>query len=50
MQTPFVDDEYRDTASLVPEWPTAMEAQSDGLNEDRPASGGPSIVGECSAL
>ena len=44
MQSTYVDDQHHDTASLVPEWPAAMEAQSNGLNNDHHASGGPSIV------
>jgi hypothetical protein len=44
MQSTYVDDQHRDTASLAPEWPTAMEARSSGFNNDHLASGRPSIV------
>jgi hypothetical protein len=44
MQSTYVNDRHQDTASLVPEWPAAMEAQSNGLNNDHRASGRPSIV------
>jgi hypothetical protein len=44
MQSTYVDDQHRDTASLAPEWPTAMEAQSSGFDNDHLASGRPSIV------
>jgi hypothetical protein len=44
MQSTSVDDQDRDTASLVPEWPTAMEPRSSGLKNDHVASGRPSIV------
>jgi hypothetical protein len=39
-----VDDQLRDSASLVPEWPTTMEARSSGFKNDHLASGRPSIV------
>jgi hypothetical protein len=39
-----VDDPHHDTASLVPEWPSAIEAHSSGLNNDHLASGRQSIV------
>jgi len=41
MQSTYVDDQHRDTASLAPEWPTAMEAS--GVYNDHLASGRPSI-------
>jgi len=44
MQSTYVDDQHHDTASRVSEWPAAMEAQSNGLNNDHHASGRPSIV------
>ena len=44
MQSTSVDDQHRDGASLVPEWPTTMEARSSGFNNDHLASGRPSIV------
>ena len=44
MQSTSVDDQHRDSASLVPEWPTTMEARSSGFNNDHLASGRPSIV------
>jgi small-conductance mechanosensitive channel len=44
MQNVYVDDQHRDAASLVPEWPRAIEAQSDIAINDHPASGRPSIV------
>jgi hypothetical protein len=44
MQSASVDDQHRDSASLVPEWPTTMEARSSGFNNDHLASGRPSIV------
>jgi hypothetical protein len=44
MQSTSVDDQDRDTASLVPEWPTAMETRSSGFKNDHLASGRPSIV------
>jgi hypothetical protein len=44
MRSTSVDDQHRDSASLVPEWPTAMEARSSGFNNDHLASGRPSIV------
>ena len=34
MQSTSVDDQHRDGASLVPEWPTTMEARSSGFNND----------------
>ena len=44
MQSTYVDDQHHDTASLVPEWPSAMEARSHGFKNDHLASGRPSIV------
>jgi hypothetical protein len=44
MQSTSVDDQHPDSASLVPEWPTTMEARSSGFNNDHIASGRPSIV------
>jgi len=44
MQSTYVDDQYRDTASLAPEWPSAIEARSRGFENDHLASGRPSIV------
>ena len=44
MQSTFVDDQHRDTASLVPEWPTATDAPSSDFNNDNLASGRPSVV------
>jgi hypothetical protein len=44
MQSTSVDDQHRDSASLVPEWPTTMGTRSSGFNNDHLASGGPSIV------
>jgi hypothetical protein len=44
MQSTYVDDQHRDTASLVPEWPSAIEAQSRGFESDRLANERPSIV------
>jgi hypothetical protein len=44
MQSTSVDDQDHDTASLVPEWPTAMEPWSSGFKNDHFASGRPSIV------
>ena len=45
MQGTSVNDRQdRDAASLVPEWPTTMEARSSGFNNAHPASGRPSIV------
>jgi hypothetical protein len=44
MQSTDVDDQHHDTASLVPEWPSAMEDRSRGLENDHLANGRPSIV------
>jgi hypothetical protein len=44
MQSTSVDYQDRDTATLVPEWPTAMEPRSSGFKNDHLASGRPSIV------
>ncbi len=44
MQSAYVHHQQRDIASLVPEWPGAIEAQSDIAINDHPASGRPSIV------
>ena len=43
MQSTDVDEQHQDTASLVPEWPSAMEDRSRGLENDHLASR-PSIV------
>jgi hypothetical protein len=45
MQSTSVDDQDRNTTSLVPEWPTAMEPRSSGFKNDHVASGRPSIIG-----
>jgi hypothetical protein len=44
MQSKYVDDQHRDTASLVPEWPSAIEAQSRGFENDHLASERPSTI------
>jgi hypothetical protein len=44
MQSTYVDDQHQDTASLVPEWPSAIEARSHGFENDHLASGRLSIV------
>ena len=44
MQSTYVDDQHRDTASLVPEWPSAIEAQSRGFENDHLGSERPSII------
>ena len=43
MQSTDVDNQHQDTASLVPEWPSAMEDRSHGQDDHLP-SGRPSIV------
>src|SRR6476620_8021462 len=46
MQSTYVDDDqHRDAASLVPEWPSAVEDQSNAAVNDHLASSQPSIVG-----
>jgi hypothetical protein len=44
MQSTYVDDQHHDTAPLAPEWPSAIEAQSRGLENGYLASGRPPIV------
>ena len=44
MQSADVDDQHQNTASLVPEWPSAPEARSSGIENDHLPSGRPSIV------
>jgi hypothetical protein len=44
MQSTDVYERHHDTASLVPEWPSAMEDRSYGLENDHLARGRPSIV------
>ena len=42
--TSVTDQQDRDTASLVPEWPSAIEGESRGVENDHLASGGPSMM------
>jgi hypothetical protein len=44
MQSTYVDDQHHDTASLAPEWPSAMEARSRDFENEHLASVRPSIV------
>ncbi len=43
MQSTYVDDQHHDTAPLAPEWPSAIDARSQGFENDHLA-GRPSIV------
>jgi hypothetical protein len=43
MQSTYVDDPHHDTASLAPEWPSAIDARSRGFENDHLA-GRPSVV------
>ena len=42
--TSVTDQQDRDAASLVPEWPSAIEGESRGVENDHLASGGPSVM------
>ena len=42
--TSVTDQQDRDAASLVPEWPSAIEGESRGVENDHLASGGPSMM------
>jgi hypothetical protein len=44
MQSTYVDDQHRATASLVPEWPTAEEAQSNAAFADDVTGNKPTIT------
>jgi hypothetical protein len=44
MQSAYMDDQRRYSASLAPEWPEAVEPHSSSFNNEALASGRPSIV------